>query len=334
VPESPIIVVQGADGADRVPRLGEVAGEMELRFATTTKELQRALDGADVLLGWDFRAGALRDAWSHAVALRWIHWSGAGVDAALFPELVSSDVTLTNSRGVFERAMAEYVLGLILGLAKDLPRTVVSQTRRVWDYRVAENIEGRSVLVVGFGSIGRSIGRLLAGAGMEVSAVGRREIPNDPEFGIVHDNSHLSALLSGADYVVNVLPLTRETNRIFGAEEFEIMKPTARFLNVGRGATVDEAALAAAVESGEISGAALDVFETEPLPTDSPLWTLPGVIVSPHMAGDYLDFHADLAAVFLDNLERYRSGRPLLNVVDKELGYVPWAPSAEAPLDG
>jgi phosphoglycerate dehydrogenase-like enzyme len=329
VPESPIVVVQGADSAEKVPRLREVAGEVELRFATTTEELQRALDGADVLLGWDFRAVALRDAWSHAADLRWIHWSGAGVDAALFPELVSGDVVLTNSRGVFDRAMAEYVLGLILSFAKDLPRTVVSQTRRRWDYRLSENIEGRRVLVVGFGSIGRSIARLLVGVGMEVTAVSRRPVADDPEFGTVHGTRDLSALLADADYVVNVLPLTRETNRIFGAEEFELMKPTARFLNVGRGATVDEAALVAALEAGAISGAALDVFETEPLPTDSPLWTMSGVIVSPHMAGDYLEFHTDLAAVFLDNLERYRAGKPLLNVVDKNLGYVPWSSSSE-----
>ncbi|NIR30433.1 MAG: D-2-hydroxyacid dehydrogenase [Gammaproteobacteria bacterium] len=317
-----IVVITGARDASEIPGLEEIAGEAEVRFPQDQSALRAALRGADVLLGWSFRDASLREAWEDAGALRWIHWGGAGVDAVLLPELAESDVVLTNSRGVFDRSMAEYVLGLVLAFAKDLPRTLDAQRRGEWDYRCTERIHGRTVLVFGVGSVGREIARMLRAAGMRVLGVGRRARTGDPDFGEVHAASGLDALLGDADYVVAAAPHTSETAGLFDAQRFAAMRPSARFINVGRGTLVDETALVTALETGAIAGGALDVFRTEPLPQDSALWRAPNLIVSPHMSGDYKDHHRALARIFIDNFRRYRRGEPLLNVVDKRAGYV------------
>lgn len=300
-----------------------MAEAAEVRYATSPEELRAALPGARVLFVADFRSRMLRDAWPHARDLRWAHVAGAGVDAVLFPELVSSPVVLTNSRGVFDRAIAEYVLGLVLAFAKDLPRTLELQRRRAWRHRETERLAGRTVLVVGAGSIGREIGRLARAAGMRVLGVARRARDVDPDFERVAAVDALHAVLPEADYVVLALPLTPETRGLFGAAALARMKRTARLINVARGAVVDEDALAEALRSGRIAGAALDVFVDEPLPQDHLFWELPAVIVSPHMSGDFTGHREALSALFVENFRRWLAGAPLLNVVDKERGYVP-----------
>ena len=316
------IVVQGADGPGCVPGLDALGEDVALRFASSAEQLREALSGAEVLLGWNFRAASLRDAWPAADRLRWIHWSGAGVDAVLFPALVESDVVLTNARGVFDRAMAEYVLGLVIAFAKDLPRTLELQQRHAWQHRLTERVQGRRALVVGAGSIGREIGRTLAAFGMRVEGVGRRRREEDRDFARVHASADLDHALGEADYVVLVAPLTDETRGMFGTAQFRAMREKARFINVGRGELVDEQALVRALAAGEIAGAALDVFATEPLPADSALWETPGLLVSPHMSGDFHGYAQALAELFLDNLRRFRAGDDLRNVVDKSLGFV------------
>ncbi len=318
-----VVVVQGARSPDDVPGFDRLPEGVSVRAATTAAELRAALAGAEVLLGWDFRAGDLRQAFPAATDLRWIHWAGAGVDALLFPELAQSDVVLTNSRGVFDRAIAEYVLGLIIALAKGLPETLMLQSRRTWRHRHTERVEDRLALLVGVGGIGRATARLLTASGMRVRGIGRTARDADADFGAVHGIGDLDALLPEADFVILAAPLTRETANLFDAEQFGAMKSTARFVNVARGGLVREAALVRALEQGDIAGAALDVFDHEPLPAASPLWSLPNVIVSPHMCGDFVGFEEALAELFWRNLERYRAGEPLLNVVDKVLGYPP-----------
>jgi phosphoglycerate dehydrogenase-like enzyme len=318
-----VIVVQGAAGSDELPGIAGVAAEASLRFAPGVDALRELLPEADVLFGWDFQAESLSATWSEAKQLRWVHWSGAGVDAVLFPALVESEVVLTNSRGVFDRAMAEYVLGLVIGFAKRFPESFALQSQRTWQHRLTEMVEGRDALVVGVGGIGRAIAQLLRGVGMRVTGVGRSARAGDRDFGTVFDPSDLNRLLPRADYVVIAAPLTDETRRMFGTAQLRAMKPTAYLINIARGAIVDEAALVAALEAGEIAGAALDCFETEPLPPESPLWSLPGVVVSPHLSGDFTG-HADaLVDLFCENFRRFRSGTPLLNIVDKMRGYVP-----------
>ena len=325
-----VIVVQGALGAHEIPGLSDFAGDATLRFADHGAALREAIRDAEILLGWNFRAQALRAAWPEARNLRWIHWCGAGVDALLFPELVASRVTLTNSRGVFDRPMAEYVLALILAFAKGLPETWSFQSARQWRHRLTDTICGRSVLVVGAGSIGRCIARLCSGAGMRVSGVGRSARASDVDFGRVHACEHLDNVLPEADFVVVAVPLTPQTRGLLSTAQFRRMKPSARLLNVGRGAIVDEGALIAALEAKAIAGAALDVFEEEPLPAESPLWSMPNVVVSPHMSGDFRGYTHALAAVFRENYRRYCAGEPLLNRIDKQLGFVPAPPAGAA----
>jgi phosphoglycerate dehydrogenase-like enzyme len=318
----PIIVIQGAAGAEQIPGIAAIAPEAELRFADSAPALARALPGAQILLGWNFKEASLRDAWPHADQLRWIHWTGAGVDAVLFPELVQSDVVLTNSRGIFDRAMAEYVLGLILLFSKRFQETFRDQQQHQWRHRLTEVIQGQRALIVGVGSIGREIGRLLSSAGLHVEGVGRRARSNDVDFAVIHAQQDLDDALSTADYVIVVVPLTPDTRGLIGAAQLRAMKTTARLINVARGAILDEPSLVEALQTGQIAGAALDVTTVEPLVDDSPLWDMPQVIISPHMSGDFFGHYEALASLFMENFQRFRGQQPLLNVVDKAAGFV------------
>jgi phosphoglycerate dehydrogenase-like enzyme len=308
-------------GEQRPPGMGDVEAAAEVRY-TSAPDLPDALRGADVLFVWDFLSTAVADAWPSADRLRWVHIASAGVDRLLFPELVRSPVVVTNSRGVFDRPIAEYVLGLILAFAKDLPATLGLQRERAWRHRETERLDGQRVLVVGAGPIGRAIGRLLSAAGMTVSGVGRTARSADPDLGQVHAWRELASLLPEADYVVVAAPLTEETRGSFDAAAFERMKPSARLINVARGPIVVEEDLLAALHKGEIAGGALDVVVAEPLPPDHPLWTAPNVIISPHMSGDFVGWLDALARLFAENFRRWLAGEELLNVVDKRLGYV------------
>lgn len=319
-PAPPVVVVLYRD--QRPPGMAEVAANAELRYATAA-ELPQALRGAQSLFVWDFLSTAVPAAWPMADQLRWVHIASAGVDRLLFPELVHSPVLVTNSRGVFDRPIAEYVLGLVLLMAKDLVTTLELQGSGTWRHRETERVEGKQVLVFGVGSIGRCIGQLLRAVGMDVVGVGRTPRDGDPIFGRVHGSTELLELLPRADFVVSAAPLTSATRGVFDALAFRRMRPSARLINVGRGPLVVEEDLIVALQQGEIAGAALDVFVDEPLPPDHPLWRMPGVVVSPHMSGDCVGWLTELSALFTDNFRRWRAGQPLRNVVDKSAGYVP-----------
>jgi len=301
--------------SDSLERLAEV------RYVTEG-DLAGALPGADVLLVWDFGSRALAGAWPAADSLRWVHTASAGVDHVLFDGIIASDVVVTNSRGVFDAPMAEYVLALALAFAKDLPGTLGLQRERRWRHRETERLGGRRALVAGTGPIGRAIGRTLAAAGMVVTGVGRQARDTDPDLGSVLPMDELAAGLAEADYVVLAAPLTDATRHMIDATALAVMKPSARLINVGRGPLVAQDDLVDALAAGRIAGAALDVFADEPLPESSPLWAMENVIVSPHMSGDVVGWRAELVALFHDNLTRYLDGRPLRNVVDKRRGYV------------
>jgi len=317
----PAVTVFGAWSADELPGLAVIEDEAALRFTSDAEQLPELLPGTDIMLIWDFRARVLEALWTRAKRLQWMHWASAGVDAALFPALRDSDVVLTNARGVFDHAMAEYVLGLVLCFAKDFPHTVSSQAERRWHFRYTEMISGKTALVVGVGNIGRAIGTALQTAGMQVTGIARTPRSGDPVFGDVHGFSDLDRCLTDADYVINITPSTPDTRGMFRADRFRLMKPAARFINVGRGDAVDQEALARALREGMIAGAALDVFDEEPLPESSPLWTLDNLIVSPHMSGDTRDSEKMLISQFVDNFRKFVRGEPLSNVVDKQKGY-------------
>lgn len=310
----------GENPADPRPSLDTRASVLY----ATPGELAGALPGADVLFVWEFTVGdALHRAWPAADALRWVHTSSAGVDRLTFPEMVASDVVLTNSRGVFDAPIAEYVLSMVLAFAKDLPCSLRLQGAREWRHRETETIAGKRAVVVGGGPIGAATSSLLSAAGLRTHLVGRTARPG------VHGIDELDELLPETDYLVLAAPLTEQTRGMVNASLLAKLPPRARLINVGRGPLVAEADLVDALIAGRLAGAALDVFETEPLPTDSPLWTLPNVIVSPHMSGDAIGWRDALAELFTENLNRYRAGQALLNVVDKHSGYVRSSTAAE-----
>ncbi len=308
---------------ERVPtKLSVVGEEASLRAACSKESLDAILPEAEIALIWNYKSPLLKDSWDLAGKVSWVHVAAAGVDGPLFPGLVESDAVLTNAAGVFDRPMAEWTLMMILAYVKELFENVEYQRQHHWAYREVGTLEGRRALIVGAGGIGRDIARILRRMGMEVKGVARSRRDGAPDFGAIHPVSELDDLLPWADFVIAALPNTPHTRGLFGTRQFSLMQATARFINVGRGASVDEPALVTALEGGDIAGAALDVFVTEPLPTDSPFWDMPNVYVSPHMSGSGFEEH--LAVQFLENLRRWKDGRPLFNVVDKRLGFVPY----------
>ncbi|MFE9643575.1 D-2-hydroxyacid dehydrogenase [Streptomyces sp. NPDC006365] len=302
---------------DPSPRLGRLAGRVRIEYADEAT-LASLLPAADVLLVWNFTSHAVRRAWpGEGPRPRWVHTASAGVDHLMCPELAASDTVVTNARGVFDQPIAEYVAALVLAMAKDLPRTWELQRAREWRHRESQRVAGTRACVVGSGPIGRAIEQTLKALGVKTALVGRT-----PRTG-VHGPDDLDRLMARADWVVSAAPLTDETHGMFDARRFGLMQPSARFINVGRGQLVDENALADALSKHWIAGAALDVFEHEPLTSESPLWELPGLIVSPHMSGDTIGWRDELGAQFVELYELWEAGEPLPNVVDKRRGYVP-----------
>jgi len=303
--------------AEPLPRLGRLTGRVRIEHVDDSA-LARRLPFADVLLVWDFTSRAVLDAWpGEGPRPRWVHAASAGVDHLLCPELAASDTVVTNARGVFEQPVAEYVAALVLAMAKDLPRTWDLQRERRWRHRETTRVAGTRACVVGSGPIGRTIARTLKALEVTTSIVGRV-----PRTGI-HGPADLDRLMARADWVVAAAPLTEQTRGMFDIRRFGVMQPSARFVNVGRGGLVVEGALAEALTKRWIAGAALDVFQNEPLAPDSPLWHVPGLLVSPHMSGDTVGWRDELGAQFVGLYERWEAGKPLVNVVDKKRGYVP-----------
>ncbi|GAQ56721.1 D-2-hydroxyacid dehydrogenase [Streptomyces acidiscabies] len=303
--------------ADPLPRLGRLTGRATI-VHTGADSLAARLPEADVLLVWDTATEVLRDAWAGEGARpAWVHVAGVPVDRVLGPALTSSDTVVTNARGVFEDAVAEYVMALVLAMAKGLPGAWEAQRARQWRPREVLRVGGTRAVVVGAGPVGRTVARALKAAGVGVALVGRA-----PRTGI-HGPGDLDRLLARAEWVVAAAPLTEATRGMFDARRFGVMLPSARFVNVARGELVDEAALAEALRRRWIAGAALDVFAREPLGRDSPLWDVPDLLVTPRASGAFVGQHDRLAAQFVELWERREAGRRLVNVVDKARGYVP-----------
>ncbi|GHE27586.1 2-hydroxyacid dehydrogenase [Streptomyces capitiformicae] len=303
--------------AEPPPRLGRLTGRATIEHADAST-LAGRLPYADVLLVWDFTSRAVRDAWpGGGPRPRWVHTASAGVDHLLCPELAASDTVVTNARGVFEGPIAEYVAALVLSMAKDLPRTLELQGRREWRHREGLRVAGSRACVVGSGPIGRAVARYLKALGVHTALVGRVARAG------VHGPADLDRLLARADWVIAAAPLTEATHGMFDARRFGVMQPSARFVNVGRGQLVVTEALVEALRKRWIAGAALDVFEREPLGPDDPLWEVPGLIVSPHMSGDTVGWRDELGAQFVELYGLWEAGKPLPNVVDKQRGYVP-----------
>lgn len=312
------ITVLTAAGSRLPPSLESISGQATINHAQNSDDLRAHLPSSDVLLVTNFRSTSLQKAWPERTRLQWIHTASAGVDAVLIPQVVESDVVLTNARGIFDQAIAEYVLGVVLAFAKDTRRNIELQQAGKWKHRDTERIAGKRMLVVGTGAIGHAIARLCGAADMAVEGIARTARADDRDFETIHAIEQLYQRLSQADYVALAAPLTPDTRGMFDASAFAAMQAHARLINVGRGPIVDTGALVEALQTKTIAGAALDVFEQEPLPENHPLWRMSNVLISAHMAGDFIGWREALIEQFLDNFQRWQSGQSLLNIVDKQ----------------
>lgn len=324
MPDSkPRLLILGTPPADWLHDLGTIRDLAEVETATTEQEASERLADAEIAFTWE-RAGAwARRHFARGKKLRWIQSSSSGVEHILNEPITASDVVLTNGRGLYARPLAEFVMFGVLFFAKRFPEMEENrQARRYKGYDVRE-VAGQTIGIAGFGGTGRATARLAKAFGMKVIAVKRRP-PSDDDLelldGFVSPES-LHELLSASNYVVNALPLTPETRGLFGEPEFRAMKRSGILINVGRGKTVREDELVEALSKRTIAGAALDVFEKEPLPPESELYELPNVILSPHCADLTGSYHGAIRNLLEQNLLRYVSGQPLLNVVDKSAGY-------------
>lgn len=277
----------------------------------------------DALLVASGGRSLLEPVWPLAARARWIHSRWAGLELLLFPALVESDVVLTNGRGVFSESLGEFALAAVLHFAKGLARMRRSQAEGRWDPFDVCWVRGATLGIVGYGDIGRAAARRARAFGMRVLGLRRRAELGAGD-GLVDEllpPARLHELLARSDYVLVATPLTRETRGLIGSAEIAAMNPGAVLINLGRGACVDEAALLSALREGRIRGAALDVFASEPLPPGHPFYALDNLLLSPHCADHVPGWLDEAMRLFLDNLERFRRGEPLLNVVDKRAGY-------------
>jgi len=283
----------------------------------------RSAPEADIILIANGDAQLLEQVWRMAPRVRWVHSLSAGLDGILFRELVESPVPLTNARGVFSDALAEFAIGAVFFFARDFRRLVRSQTAGTWDPFDIVEVRGATLGLVGYGDIGRAVSKRARALGMNVLAVRRRPelTREDRDVERVFGTDQRNELLRHSDYVVVAAPLTPDTRGLIGEREFAVMKPGAVLINIGRGPVVDEAALVRVLEQKRIRGAALDVYEVEPLPAGHPFYRMENVLLSPHSADNTRDWKKRTLRVFLENFERYRRGEPLLNVVNKKLGY-------------
>jgi phosphoglycerate dehydrogenase-like enzyme len=318
----PVVVVMGTTADEPPPGTDAIADDVDLRYARDRPSLEAHIGDAEIVYTWWGEPADLEAVWPLATELRWVAASNVGVNRLLFPALVESDVVMTNARGAADGPIAETVIGFLVAMAKGFRQMIDDQREHAWGERGMQRLAGRRLLVVGPGPIGRTIARSAReGLRMRADAVGRTGRAGDDVFDRIRGIEDLHVALAEADYVIDALPLTPATRHTFDADAFASMKSSAGFVNVGRGATVDEPALIEALRAGTIAGAALDVFEEEPLPKGSALWDMEQVIVCPHRSGDVEGWELDFANVFYDNVGRWLRGEPLRNVVDKRLGF-------------
>jgi phosphoglycerate dehydrogenase-like enzyme len=284
------------------------APDVEVTVGTEAAELRNAAHHAHAVLIAPRFGSVLRELWPELTRVRWMHTLAAGVDFFPFDLLRQSEIVATGSRGLYADALGEFAIAAMLWFAKDLRRMFANQQQRLWERLTVERLEGGTVGIIGYGSIGHAVGHRATALGMRVLANRRRQETGDPT---------IEDVLAESDYVVMCAPLTPSTRALLSRQRIALMKPSAVLINIGRGATVDEDALVDALRAGRIRGAALDVFSVEPLPLDHPLWRLHNVLISPHSADHTADSHLRAMHFFLENLRRFRSGLALENVVDK-----------------
>ena len=302
----------------QLKRIVDVSPRLDVHYAPAAEQAKNFFPSTEILFG-----DIPLERFAQMPALRWVQISTVGADRFLYPELLRSEVTLCCSRGMHKHQMTELLFGMMIGIGRSLFAYHDLQKKPEWTSALIPQsnvINCQTLGIVGLGSIGSEMAKVAKSFGMRVIATIRSPRPIDHVDEVLSPDQ-LETLLRNADHIVNVTPLTPETRKMFGKRQFEAMKPTAVFYNLGRGASVDQGALIAALEEGKIKAAALDTFEEEPLPPSHPFWTTKNIFITPHVGGPVPQYNHLLTEVFLDNLQRYLDGRPLATVVDKVKGY-------------
>lgn len=322
VPRPDEVVVRKISSVDKrinVKEMAFVPGNPPQEIPFSTGTVDDMLARADVIFGFLPPQNILK----RAPNLKWLQTMSAGVDRLVDSEIWHGKVKITGVSGIHAVPIGEYVLGAMLMFAKKSVQSFRAQQKREWKRYPPSGLRGKTVGIVGLGSIGREIARLCHAFGMRVIAT-RRSIKQESKARYVDlllPAGKLKQLLSESDHVIIATPLTHETERLIGGEEFKAMKSTAYIINIARGGIIDENAIVEALKEKRIAGAGLDVTSPEPLPPDSPLWDMENVILTPHISGAMDDYIGTATDLFCDNLRRYLAGKRLRNVIDKKKGY-------------
>jgi phosphoglycerate dehydrogenase-like enzyme len=332
------VLVTAAFPEAYLERIRGLSPEIRMTYAPLKKDEplpKNSLLTAEVLYTWTVLPNP-----EEAPNLRWVQTHMAGIDLFKDHPLLDRSVAITTLSGIHVVQIAEYVMTSILAWSHRFPRMLAYQKQGVWpkgrwEKFVPQTLRGKTIGIVGYGSIGREIARLAKSFGMQVLAAKRdaRRVAAEgyqisgtgDSTGDIPDRiypaSAITSMLAECDYVVLSLPLTVVTQHLIDRDKLRAMKTTAYLVNISRGKLIDEAELIEALRNGWIAGAGLDVFDTEPLPADNPLWKMDNAILSPHVAGFSPDYDQRAIDVFIRNLQNYLEGRPLLNLVDRERGY-------------
>jgi len=298
--------------------------EMRVVHLPNYDRVPEELPDADIFIGASLRA----DQFAWAKKLRWIHSTAAGVNQLMYPELRQSGITITNASGVHSIPMVEHIMGVLVAMARRFPDMLRQQREHLWSQQEVwdrtprpRELHGRVLLLVGFGTVGQEVAKMAKAFGMTIRAVTRSGRGDANLAQKIYPASELNKALREADYIVLAAPETAETHHMIGAAQFQAMKPDAYFVNMARGSLVDEAAMIETLRKHRIAGAALDVTSQEPLPSESPLWDLENVFITPHLSASTENLWIRQTDLVMENLERWFAGRELRNRVDPARGY-------------
>lgn len=320
-----LVLVSAAEPAEaQLAMLENSLGGVKMIAGNSPEVFEQEAKSATVLFNWSGPLALFKKVFAMCPKLVWVHSRSVGLERTLFAELIESAVPLTNGAGVFSASLGEFALGAILYFAKDFRRMIRNQMAGVWEAFDVSWASGQTVGIIGYGDIGRAVAERVRAMGMTVLAV-RRHAPAlhaaEPLVAETFTPERRLEMISRCDYVVVAAPLTAETRGMIGKAEFAAMKPTAVVINVGRGPVINEEAMIGALSGGRIRGAALDVFDHEPLPAGHPFYKLENVLLSPHCADHTPDWLDNAMKFFIEQYGRFGRGEALLNVVDKKLGY-------------
>lgn len=297
----------------------ELKDRCQFHWFTSSSEAAEQIADADIIV----TAGRLNpDIMRQASKLKWIQTLSAGVDKLPLQELAERQIILTNARGVHTIQMSEFTLSLMLQWVRRANLLHEQQQNRIWNYHIqVGELHGKTIGIIGAGAIGEAVARKAKAFDMKVIGLNRSGEPQPAFDSTLSGEEGLKTLLSQSDFIVLLLPSTAKTRGFITKEHLALLQPSAFLINLARGDVIDEAALIAALQEGKLAGAALDVFEQEPLPTDSPLWTLDNVILTPHIAGASAQYTQRASSIFYHNVQAFLDGGAMMNVVNLKEGY-------------